>query len=317
MADPGEMNPKRSWLGEGSFRVLTIAAVALTVVMLAGIIVLLAVQSTPALSHFGWSFLWREVWNPVTDQFGARAPILGTLITAFIAMLIGVPLAMGTVFFISELAPYTLRSALVTAIELLAAVPSIIYGMWGLFVLAPFMAEHIEPFLISTLGSIPGFGILFEGPPFGVGMLTAGLILAIMILPYIAAVGRQVIASVPQMLREAAFGVGLTRWEVFRRVLMPYSARGLMGGVMLGLGRALGETMAVTFVIGNAHHINASLLAPGTTIAASLANEFSEAESDLYQSSLLALGLVLFVITFVVLAVAQIMLSRATREQQR
>jgi len=252
----------------------------------------------------------------VTDHFGARAPILGTLITAAIAMLIGVPLAMGTVFFISELAPYTLRSALVTAIELLAAVPSIIYGMWGLFVLAPIMASTIEPALINVIGPIPIIGALFQGPPFGVGVLTAGLILAIMVLPYIAAVGRQVIANVPPMLREAAFGVGLTRWEVFRRVLVPYASRGILGGVMLGLGRALGETMAVTFVIGNAHHVQASILAPGTTIAASLANEFSEAESDSYQSSLLALGLILFVITFIVLAAAQIMLYRANREQR-
>ena len=300
--------------GENIFHGLTLLAVIALVGSLLGIIVLLAIQSWPALSHFGIGFIWGNTWNPVTEVFGARAPVLGTLITAGLAMLIGVPLAFGVIFFLSELCPYKLRTPLTVAIELLAAVPSIVYGIWGLFVLAPFMAAYVQPALADTLGEVPLIGALFDGAPLGNGMLTASLVLAVMILPYIVAVGRQVIANVPPMLREAAFGVGATRWEVFSRVLVPYASRGLLGGVMLGLGRALGETMAVTFVIGNAHHIAVSLFAPGTTISATLANEFTEATGDLYISSLLALGFILFVITFIVLAFARYMLSRGTQE---
>jgi phosphate transport system permease protein len=299
---------------EGLFRGLTLSAAALLLASLAGIALLLILQSQLSISTFGLGFITSEAWNPVKENFGAVAPIFGTLVTSLIAMLVGVPLALGVAFFLAELCPFALRGPLSVAIELLAAVPSIIFGMWGLFVLAPFMAAYVQPALIAVLGPIPVLGKLFQGPPFGIGMLTAGLILGVMILPYVAAVARQVIATVPPMLREAAFGVGATRWEVFRRVLIPYAARGLMGGVMLGLGRALGETMAVTFVIGNAHHLAASLLAPGTTISASLANEFTEAESDLYQSSLLELGLILFVLTFVVLAAARFMLASAGKK---
>ncbi|HEY1721144.1 MAG TPA: phosphate ABC transporter permease subunit PstC [Magnetospirillaceae bacterium] len=299
---------------EGLFRGLTLSAAALLLAALIGIGLLLILQSQLSLAAFGLGFLTTDIWNPVKEHFGALAAIYGTLMTSLIAMVVGVPLALGVTFFLAELCPFALRGPLSVAIELLAAVPSIIFGMWGLFVLAPFLAAYIQPALIAVLGPIPLIGALFQGPPFGIGMLTAGLILGVMILPYITAVARQVIATVPPMLREAAYGVGATRWEVFRRVLIPYASRGLLGGVMLGLGRALGETMAVTFVIGNAHHLAASLLAPGTTISASLANEFTEAESDLYQSSLLELGLILFVLTFVVLAAARFMLASAGRK---
>jgi phosphate transport system permease protein len=275
-----------------------------------GIFLVLLVESLPALRKFGAAFLINSSWNPVTEQFGALAPICGTLVSSLIAMLVGVPLALGVALFINELCPFRLRSLLTTTVELLAAIPSIIYGMWGLFVLAPFMARHVQPVLIKCLGPLPGIGALFQGPPYGIGMLTAGLILAVMILPFIAAVSRQVFATVPAVLREAAYGIGANTWEVCRRVLIPYTGSGLFGGIMLGLGRALGETMAVTFVIGNAHRISVSLLAPGTTISAALANEFTEAVGDIYLSSLLALGLILFLITFSVLLIARFMLRR-------
>lgn len=298
-------------MSDSLFRGLTFAAAISVVSVVVGIFLLLFVESIPAFSRFGIDFVTSASWNPVTDKFGALPAIFGTLVTSSLAMLIAVPLAFGSAFFINELCPHALRGPLTLGIELLAAVPSIIYGMWGLFVLAPFMAQHVEPFLIGTIGAVPGLGSLFQGPPFGIGMLTASLILGVMIMPYVAAVARQVIGSVPPLLREAAYGVGATRWEVFRYVLMPYASRGLLGGSMLGLGRALGETMAVTFVIGNAHRIAMSLLAPGTTISASLANEFTEAVGDLYLSSLLALGFILFVITFAVLAAARFLLSSA------
>ncbi len=306
-------NVRRPMMTEGLFRWLTLSAAMLLLISLIGIALLLLLQSRQSIAAFGIDFLFSDTWNPVKERFGALAPIFGTLVTSIIAMLVGVPLAFGVTFFLAELCPFALRGPLSVAIELLAAVPSIIFGMWGLFVLAPFLAAHVQPALIQILGPLPVIGALFQGPPFGIGMLTAGLILGVMILPYVAAVARQVISTVPPMLREAAFGVGATRWEVFRRVLVPYAAKGLLGGVMLGLGRALGETMAVTFVIGNSHHLSASLFAAGTTISASLANEFTEAESDLYQSSLLELGLILFVLTFVVLAAARFMLAQSGR----
>jgi phosphate transport system permease protein len=246
----------------------------------------------------------------VTEKFGALAPIFGTLVSSLIAMLVGAPLALGVALFLNELCPFRLRPILTVTIELLAAIPSIIYGMWGLFVLAPFMAKYIQPTMIKWFGPLPVIGSLFQGPPFGIGMLTAGLILGIMVLPFIAAVSRQVFATAPPMLREAAYGLGASTWEVCRRVLIPYARTGILGGVMLGLGRALGETMAVTFVIGNAYRISGSLFAPGTTISASLANEFTEAIGDIYLSSLLALGLILFLITFSVLFLARFMLRR-------
>jgi phosphate transport system permease protein len=269
--------------------------------------------SLPALSTFGLAFVTTEVWNPVTEKFGALAPIYGTLVTSAIAMLIAVPVGLLVAFFLTELCPMWLRRPIGIAIELLAGIPSIIYGIWGLFVFAPFLQQTLQPFLIEAFGSIPVLSTLFAGPPYGIGMLTAGLILAIMVLPFITSISRDVFDAVPPVLKEAAYGVGCTTWEVFRSVVLPYTRVGVIGGVMLGLGRALGETMAVTFVIGNAHKVSASLLHPGTTISASIANEFTEAVGDLYTSSLIALGLILFVITFIVLAIARYMLLRIER----
>ena len=289
---------------------LTRICAVVVMVLLAGIFMVLLIDSLPALRKFGFGFFASTAWNPVKEQFGALAPVCGTLISSAIAMLIGVPLALGIALFLNELCPFKLRATLTVTIELLAAIPSIIYGMWGLFVLAPFMSTHVQPLLIAWLGPLPLVGALFQGPPFGIGMLTAGLILGVMILPFIASISRQVFATTPPVLREAAYGVGANTWEVSLHVLIPYARTGLLGGIMLGLGRALGETMAVTFVIGNAHRISASLLSPGTTISATLANEFTEAVGDVYLSSLLALGLILFMITFAVLFLARYMLGR-------
>jgi phosphate transport system permease protein len=296
--------------GDAVFRGLTLFFALLVLVILGGVMVALVQGAWPALRQFGFAFPFANVWNPVTDNFGALAPIYGTLVTSAIAMLIGIPVAFGVALFITELCPKWLRRPLGTMIELLAAIPSIIYGIWGLFVLAPFIQSHVEPFLIATLGNIPGIGVLFAGPPLGIGILTAGFILSIMVLPFIAAVMRDVFETVPPMLKESAYGLGATTTEVVWRVVLPYARVGVVGGILLGLGRALGETMAVTFVIGNSHHINASILQPGTTISAALANEFTEAVGDLYQSSLIELGFILFVITFVVLAAAKLMLIR-------
>ena len=293
---------------------LLAAAAALTVVgSLVGLLIVLAFDAAPAVRQFGFSFLTTSAWNPVTEMFGAIPATVGTLITAGIAMLVGTPVAFGVAIFINEICPHRLRDPLSIAVELLAAVPSIIYGMWGLFVLAPFLGSTVYPFLIQYLGPIPVIGALFQGPPYGIGMLTAGLILGVMVLPFIASVSIRVMSGVPAVLREAAYGLGATPWEVARSVLLPHCRKGLIGGVMLGLGRALGETMAVTFVIGNAHKISSSLLQPGTTISATLANEFTEATGDIYLSSLVALGLILFVITFIVLLFAQMMLAQANR----
>jgi phosphate transport system permease protein len=225
-------------------------------------------------------------------------------------MVIGIPISLGIAIFITELCPRSLKRPISTAIELLAGIPSIIYGIWGLFVLAPFLQAYVQPALIAVFAPIPGLNQLFAGPPYGIGILTAGIILSIMVLPYITSVTRDVFETVPPVLKESAYGLGCTTWEVVRKVVLPYTQTGVIGGIMLGLGRALGETMAVTFVIGNAHRIATSILAPGTTISAAIANEFSEAEGDLYQSSLIALGLLLFVITFIVLAAARYMLLR-------
>jgi phosphate transport system permease protein len=295
------------------FHGLTRAAAIIVLVLLSGVILALIIGSAPALSTFGLSFITTEVWNPVTDQFGALAPIYGTLVTSAIAMLIAVPVGLMIAFFLTELCPPILRRPIAIAIELLAGIPSIIYGIWGLFVFAPFLQKYIQPFLIGTFENIPVLNSLFEGPPYGIGMLTAGLILAIMVLPFVTAISRDVFDAVPPVLKEAAYGVGCTTWEVFGHVILPYTRVGVIGGCMLGLGRALGETMAVTFVIGNAHKVAASILAPGTTISASIANEFTEAVGDLYTSSLIALGLILFVITFIVLACARYMLLRLQR----
>jgi phosphate transport system permease protein len=304
-------------LGDMAFQTLTLLFALLVLLALGGVIVSLISGALPALRHFGFGFLVTESWNPVTEKFGALAPVYGTLVTSAIAMLIAIPVAFGIALFITELCPNWLKRPLSTMIELLAAIPSIIYGVWGLFVLAPFFQEHIEPALINTLGVIPGIGLLFEGPPLGIGVLTAGFILAIMVLPFISSVMRDVFETVPTVLRESTFALGATTAEVVWRVVLPYARIGVFGGVLLGLGRALGETMAVTFVIGNAHHIHASLLQPGTTISAALANEFTEAVGDLYLSSLIALGLILFVITFIVLALAKLLLIRLERQAGR
>jgi phosphate transport system permease protein len=295
------------------FRVLTRAAAIAVLVILGGVIISLIDGSLPALRAFGLNFLIEERWNPVTEKFGALAPIYGTLVTSFIAMLIAVPVGLLIAVFLTELCPIWLRRPIGIAIELLAGIPSIIYGIWGLFVFAPFLQETLQPFLIATFGNIPLLSTLFAGPPYGIGMLTAGLILAIMVLPFVTSISRDVFDAVPPVLKEAAYGIGCTTWEVVRYVVLPYTRVGVIGGVMLGLGRALGETMAVTFVIGNAHKVSASLLAPGTTISATIANEFTEAVGDLYTSSLIALGLILFVITFIVLAIARYMLMRIER----
>ena len=299
--------------GDATFRALTRASAIGVLVLLGAIIVSLIIGSMPAFQAFGLDFLIEERWNPVTEKFGAIAPIYGTLVTSFIAMLIAVPVGLLIAVFLTELCPMWLRRPIGIAVELLAGIPSIIYGIWGLFVFAPFLQDTLQPFLIATLGNVPGIGALFAGPPYGIGVLTAGLILAIMVLPFITSISRDVFDAVPPVLKEAAYGLGCTTWEVVRRVVIPYTRVGVIGGVMLGLGRALGETMAITFVIGNAHRISASILAPGTTISATIANEFTEAVGDLYTSALIALGLILFIITFIVLAAARYLLLRIER----
>jgi phosphate transport system permease protein len=300
-------------LGDSLFRQLTRAAAIFVLLLLSGVIFSLVQGSIPALRTFGFGFLFSERWNPVTENFGALPAIYGTVLTSFIAMLIAVPVGLLIAFFLTELCPQWLRRPIGIAVELLAGIPSIIYGIWGLFVFAPFLQATLQPFLINTLGNVPGIGSLFAGPPYGIGLLTSGLILAIMVLPFITSISRDVFEAVPGVLKEAAYGLGCTTWEVVRNVVLPYCRVGVIGGVMLGLGRALGETMAVTFVIGNAHRISASILAPGTTISATIANEFTEAVGDLYTSALIALGLILFVITFIVLAAARYMLLRIER----
>lgn len=286
------------------------AAAILVLLILGGVAISLITGSWPALSHFGFSFLTTESWNPVTEKFGAMAPIYGTLVTSAIAMLFAVPIGLGIAIFLTELCPRPLRRPIGIAVELLAGIPSIIYGIWGLFVFAPFLQTIIQPFVIGIFADIPVLSTLFAGPPYGIGIFTSSLILAIMVLPFITSISKDVFETVPAVLKESAYGIGCTTWEVTRRIVIPHTRVGIMGGVMLGLGRALGETMAVTFVIGNAHRISGSLFAPGTTISASIANEFTEADGDLYTSSLMSLGLILFVITFIILAAARYMLLR-------
>src|SRR5579862_75975 len=300
-------------LRERAFRAATFAAALLVLLLLGGVAVSLLVGSWPAFSHFKFAFLTREFWNPVTDQYGALAPVYGTLVTSLLALLIAIPVSFGIAIFLTELAPVWLKRPIGVAIELLAAVPSIIYGIWGLFVLAPVLQRHVQPWLIASLGPLPAIGKLFKGPPYGIGVLTASFVLAIMVIPFISAVMRDVFETVPDVLKESGYGLGATTWEVIWQVVVPYARTGIIGGIMLGLGRALGETMAVTFVIGNAHRIGSSLLAPGTTISASIANEFAEAVGALYTSSLIALGALLFLITFTVIAAARFMLMRLDR----
>jgi phosphate transport system permease protein len=309
-----ETTRRHGAFGDIVFRTLTQFFALLVLLVLGGVILSLISGAWPALQRFGFGFLVGQAWNPVTENFGALAPVYGTLVTSAIAMLIGIPVAFGVALFITELCPNWLKRPLSTMIELLAAIPSIIYGIWGLFVLAPFVQEHIEPLLIDTLGNVPGVGMLFAGPPLGIGVLTAGFILAVMVLPFISSVMRDVFETVPAVLRESTYALGATTTEVVWKVVLPFTRVGVFGGILLGLGRALGETMAVTFVIGNSHHIHASILQPGTTISAALANEFTEAVGDIYLSSLMALGLILFVITFIVLALAKLLLIRLERQ---
>jgi phosphate transport system permease protein len=295
------------------FHKITFSFALLVLLVLAGIIASLVVGAWPAFEHFGPGFITRIEWDPVNDEYGALIAIAGTLITSFIALLIAFPVSFGIALFLTEICPNWLKRPLGTSVELLAGVPSIIYGMWGLFVFAPFFADHVQPLLQNTLGNVPVIGELFQGPMMGLGLLTGGIILSIMIIPFIASVMRDVFETCPAVLKESAYALGCTKWEVMRKIVLPYTRIGVVGGVMLGLGRALGETMAITFVIGNAHKLSWSLFAAGNSIASTLANEFAEAESKLHLSSLFALGLILFVITFIVLAAAKIMLLRMSQ----
>ncbi len=297
------------------FRGVTKFSAIIVLCILVAIIVVLFSGAFLAIQKFGLGFLTSSAWNPVTEKFGALVPVFGTLVTSAIAMLIGVPISFGIALFLTELSPPWLRLPLGIAIEMLAAVPSIIFGMWGLFVFAPVFADTVEPWLINNIGPMPLIGMLFRGAPMGIGVLTAGLILGIMVIPFIASIMRDVFNAVPRALRESAYAVGATTWEVVWHVILPYARVGVIGGIMLGLGRALGETMAVTFVIGNAQTIKTSLLMPGNSIAAALANEFTEAIGDIYVSSLLYVGLLLFAITFVVLAISKIMLMRLEKRE--
>lgn len=302
-------------VGDVIFAAVTKGFAFLVFVLLLAILVSLVVGAWPALQKFGLTFLFNAEWDPVAEDFGALVPIYGTLVSSLIAMIIAVPVSFGIALFLTELAPIWLKRPLGTAIELLAAIPSIIYGMWGLFVFVPLFASHVQPALIDTLGELPGIGFLFAGPPMGIGMLTAGIILAIMIIPFITAVMRDVFELVPTVLKESVYGLGATTWEVVWKVVLPYTRAGVVGGVMLGLGRALGETMAVTFVIGNTHRLSTTLLAPGASIASSLASEFTEAVEEVYTASLIELGLILFLITTIVLAAAKFMLLRLARSE--
>jgi len=308
---------RRLAFSDAFFHRLTQGSALVVLLILGGVIVSLVEGSLPAFHRFGFGFLTSEVWNPVTKKFGALGPIYGTVVTSAIAMLIAVPLGLGIAVFLTELCPPALRRPIGIAIELLAGIPSIIYGIWGLFVFAPFLQQYVQPFVIALFANVPVLSTLFAGPPYGIGILTAALILAIMVLPFVTSISRDVFETVPPMLKESAYGMGCTTWEVVWNVVIPYTRVGVIGGVMLGLGRALGETMAVTFVIGNAHRISPSLFAPGTTISASIANEFTEAVGDLYTSSLIALGLILFIITFIVLAIAKVMLLRLEAQAGR
>jgi phosphate transport system permease protein len=301
-------------LGDTLFHGLTLAAAIAVLVLLSGVILSLIIGSIPAIQEFGFNFLVTEMWNPVTDKYGAAAAIYGTVVTSLIAMVIAIPAGIGIAVFLTELCPQPLRSPLGIAIELLAGIPSIIYGIWGLFIVAPLLQQYVEPRVIALFGPVPFLNMVFAGPPYGIGIFTAGFILAIMVLPFISSISRDVFMTVPPVLKESAYGLGFTTREVVGHVVIPYTRTGIIGGVMLALGRALGETMAVTFIIGNAHRVSSSILAPGTTISATIANEFTEAVGSLYTSALIELGLILFAITFVVLAIARYMLMRIERQ---
>jgi phosphate transport system permease protein len=303
-----------STLGDTIFFNLTRGFALVALAMLAGIIVSLVYAAWPSIVKYGPAFAWTSEWNPPAEKFGALVPIYGTIVTSVIALVIAVPVSFGIALFLTELSPAWLRRPLGTAIELLAGIPSIVYGMWGLLVFAPIFGKYAEPALAATLGQLPLIGRLFSGAPIGIGLLCAGVILAIMIIPFIASVMRDVFEVTPPMLKESAYGLGATTWEVVINVVLPYTKAGVIGGIMLGLGRALGETMAVTFVIGNTNFLDsASLFAPGNSITSALANEFGEAAPGLHTSALIELGLILFVITFFVLALSKLLLMRLAK----
>jgi len=304
---------RRAGAGDFRFRLTALLAALAVLAIFGGVIASLVAGAMPAFKAFGFNFIITEVWSPTRERFGALAPIYGTLITSLIAMLIAVPVGIGIAIFLTDLCPRPLRRPIGIAVELLAGIPSIIYGIWGFFVFAPWFQLHVQEPVANAVTDIPVLGTLFGGAVFGIGTFTAGLILSIMILPFISAVTRDVLETVPSVLKEASYGLGATSWEVMWKVCLPFCQTGVVGGAMLALGRALGETMAVTFVIGNAHKIAPSLFAPGTSISASIANEFTEATGDLYRSALIELGLLLFVITFIVLAAAQLMLRQMER----
>jgi phosphate transport system permease protein len=297
------------------FHKLTFSFALLVLLVLVGIVISLFIGAMPAIKEFGFAFITTIEWDPINDRYGGLIAIFGTLVTSTIALLIAFPISFGIALFLTEICPTWLKRPLGTAVELLAGVPSIIYGMWGLFVFAPFFSAYGQPFLANTLGKLPVIGHIFSGSMIGIGVLTAGIILGIMIIPFIASVMRDVFEIVPPVLKESAYGLGCTRWEVVRKIVLPYTKAGVVGGVMLGLGRALGETMAITFVIGNAHKLNWSLFSGGNSIASSLANEFAEAETELHVASLFLLGLILFVITFVVLASAKFLLLSMKKKE--
>ncbi|OYY92611.1 MAG: phosphate ABC transporter permease subunit PstC [Hydrogenophilales bacterium 28-61-23] len=297
------------------FHQVTLLFAFIVLAALAGILISLAIEAMPAFRQFGLSFLWTNVWNVPEDQFGALSAIYGTVVTSIIALVIAVPISFGIALFLTETCPAWMRRPLGTAIELLAGVPSIIYGIWGLFVFAPLFSKYVQPYLQTAVGDTPIISGWFAGAPIGIGILTAGIVLSLMVIPFVASVMRDVFETVPPQLKESAYGVGCTTWEVVTHIVLPYTRVGVIGGIMLGLGRALGETMAVTFVIGNANRIVGSLFAPGTSIASTLANEFGEADPGLHISSLFALGLVLFVITFIVLAISQWLIKRGIAKQ--
>ena len=315
-ADKKSAGPRVRISADFLFRNLSAAVAMLVAISLLGILIALWREGWDALHHFGWRFLVSTSWNPVSEHFGALVFIVGTLISSAIALVIAVPVSFGIALFISEMAPRWLRNPVSAAIELLAAIPSIIYGMWGLLVFAPWFS-NFEPWINDHLGALPGIGLLFQGPPMGIGMLSAGIVLGIMIIPFIAAIMRDVFLITPAPLKESAYAMGATKWEVARKVILPYTRTAVTGGIFLGLGRALGETMAVTFIIGNANNLSASLLMPGSSIASVIANEFTEATTHLYKSALLALGLILFVITFIVLVLAKLLLLRLDRMEGR
>jgi phosphate transport system permease protein len=318
--DVSESAPKLRKSGapaDRTFQLITAGSAWFVLVLLGAIALSMAWGGRLAFETFGWHFITSSQWDAVGGHFGALVPIYGTLVTSAIALIIAVPVSIGIALFLTDIAPRWTRGPIAIAIELLAAIPSIIYGMWGLFVFAPFMAAHVEPWLADHLGGKAIIGQLFSGPPIGIGMLTAGIVLGIMVIPFIAAVAREVFSAVPAPLRESAVALGSTRWEVLRSVTLPYTRSAIIGAIFLGLGRALGETMAVTFVLGNAHDLSASLLMPSNSIAAAIANEFTEADTDLYRSSLIALGFLLFVVTFIVLTIAKLLLLRVDKQMGR